>query len=147
MHIWHTLKAEKRSGQGHGINKEFSNRPPGRLSSHASLAQNRVSIWRILICPMKTFSVYLQCCHEFTYPDSDPQHPRHATTLYLSADGHFGLMQKAKNNDPEDLSLLEGKGFFPPKGPYQEYIAQAGESKEVSLSSYQAGYILMNLNH
>lgn len=52
-------------------------------------------------------------------------------------------MQKAKNNDPEDLSLLEGKGFFPPDGPYQEYITQAGESKEVSLSSFpsQDGYI------
>jgi hypothetical protein len=85
-------------------------------------------------------------CHEFTYPKSDPQNPRHATTLYLSADGHFGLMQKAKNNDPEDLSLLEGKGFFPPEGPYQEYIAQAGESKEVSLNSYQAGYLL-KFNH
>ena len=85
---------------------------------------------------MKIFSAYLQCCHEFTYPNSDPPNLRHATTLYLSADGHFGLMQKAKNNDPEDLSLLEGKGFFPPEGPYQEYIAQAGESKEVCLSSY-----------
>ena len=58
---------------------------------------------------------------------------RHAMTLYLSAGSHFGLTQKSKNNDPEDLSLLESKGFFPHDEPYQEYIAQAGESKEVSL--------------
>ena len=92
---------------------------------------------------MKTFSEYLWYCHEFTYPDSDPQNARHATTLYLSADGHFGLMQKAKNNDPDDLSLLEGKGFFPPEGSYQEYLAHAGESKEVGLkSSYHAEYLI-----
>jgi len=55
-------------------------------------------------------------------------------------------MQKTKNNDPEDLSLLEGKGFFPPEGPYQEYIAQAGESKEVSLDSqFISGQILFKI--
>ena len=57
---------------------------------------------------------------------------RHATTLFLSADGHFGLMQKLKNNDPDDISLLNGNATFPPEVPYHEYVCNAGESTEVS---------------
>jgi hypothetical protein len=125
-----------------GSTKNFPINHLAALLSHASLAQNLASIWRILICLMKTFSAYFWCYHKVTYPNFDPQNQRHATTLYLSADGHFGLMQKSKNNDPEDLSLLEGKGFFPPEGPYQDYIMRAGESKDVGLNSYHAGYFI-----
>ena len=31
MRISRTLKAEKRSGQGHGIDEEFPDRPPGSI--------------------------------------------------------------------------------------------------------------------
>lgn len=56
---------------------------------------------------------------------------RHATTLFLSADGHFGLMQKLKNNDPDDVSLLAGAATFPQEESYQEYIKTAHESTGV----------------
>ncbi|KDR71018.1 hypothetical protein GALMADRAFT_15660, partial [Galerina marginata CBS 339.88] len=119
MRVWRALKAEKRSGQGHGIDKEFPDRPPGSI------------VVPCFACPEPGFNM-----DDSDFSDHDIHLNfiiwRHATTLFLSADGHFGLMQKAKNNDPEDISLMEGKGFFPPDGPYQEYVAQAGTSTEAS---------------
>ncbi|KDR78511.1 hypothetical protein GALMADRAFT_209005 [Galerina marginata CBS 339.88] len=99
--------------EGHGIDREFPDRPPGSI------------VVPCFACPEPGFNM-----DDSEMSDEEIQH---ATTLFLSIDGHFGLMQKDKNNDPEDLSLMEGKGLFPPEGPYQEYIAKAGPSKENKL--------------
>lgn len=42
-------------------------------------------------------------------------------------------MQKLKNNDPDDVSLLAGGATFPQEELYQEYIQSASESTEVCI--------------
>ncbi|KAG7090398.1 hypothetical protein E1B28_009517 [Marasmius oreades] len=37
-------------------------------------------------------------------------------------DGHFGLQRFAKVDDPDDISLLDGLGFFPRDDEYNEYV-------------------------
>lgn len=37
-------------------------------------------------------------------------------------DGHFGLQRFSKVDDPDDVSLLQGTGFFPPDPEYNEYV-------------------------
>ena len=37
-------------------------------------------------------------------------------------DGHFGLQRFSKVDDPDDVSLLQGTGFFPPDLDYNEYV-------------------------
>lgn len=44
------------------------------------------------------------------------------TTIQI--DGHFGLQRLAKVDDPDDVSLLGGRGFFPPDKEYDEYVEQ-----------------------
>jgi hypothetical protein len=59
-------------------------------------------------------------------------HCRHVIQLYKSIDGNFRLQKKKKNDDPDDVALMEGLGYFPPDPEYQEYLKRVGESKEVS---------------
>lgn len=132
MRVWRELKIQKRSGQEHGIDKHFPDRAPGSVV---------VPCFR---CPEPGFNMdesdmddeeIKYNIYSFSTLHGAEISYRHATTLFLSADGHFGLVQKTKNNDPDDISFTEGKGFFPLDGPYQEYIKLAGESTEVCFGS------------
>ena len=42
--------------------------------------------------------------------------------LMLMMDGHFGLQRFSKVDDPDDVSLLGGAGFFPPDKEYSAYV-------------------------
>lgn len=117
----------KRSGQEHGIDAHFPHRMPGSVMVPC------------FACPEPGFNMNedddmddedIRSVHIFLFSCYSPV-CRHATTLFLSADGHFGLMQKLKNNDPDDVSLLAGAATFPQEGCYQEYMKIAGESTEV----------------
>lgn len=53
-------------------------------------------------------------------------------------DGHFGLQRLAKSGteDPDDVSLLEGNGLFPPDEEYNTYVQEVvAFSEEVSLAA------------
>lgn len=56
---------------------------------------------------------------------------RHINTLFLLADGHFGLQRKSRTDDPDDVSLTEGKSCFPTDSTYQEYVNNSKNSTEV----------------
>lgn len=56
-------------------------------------------------------------------------------TLFMTADGHFGLPRKTKTDDPDDISLIEGRGIFPAEDRYQAYLKHAGISPEVLFHS------------
>lgn len=56
---------------------------------------------------------------------------RHVDTLFITADGHFGLPRKDKIDDPDDVSLLSGRGIFPVDADFQKYLADVGDSPEV----------------
>ncbi|KZP09514.1 hypothetical protein FIBSPDRAFT_963909 [Athelia psychrophila] len=57
---------------------------------------------------------------------------RHVQTLFLTADGHFGLPRKDKIDDPDDVSLISGRGIFPADADFQKYLANVGDSPEKS---------------
>jgi hypothetical protein len=118
----------KRSGQEHGIDVHFPHRMPGSVMVPC------------FACPEPGFNMDedddmdeedIRSAHKSQIFGSCSLVCRHATTLFLSADGHFGLMQKLKNNDPDDVSLLAGAATFPQEDSYQEYIKTAAESTEV----------------
>ncbi len=46
---------------------------------------------------------------------------RHLVQLFLMQDGHFGLQQFQKVDDPDDVSLVPGAGFFPQDSDYLPY--------------------------
>lgn len=123
---------KKRSGQEHGIDEHFLHRMPGSVMVPC------------FACPEPGFN--MDDDDDMDEEDIRSAHSsqlfglcslvcRHVTTLFLSADGHFGLMQKSKNNDPDDISLLAGAATFPQEESYQEYIKTAVESTEVCNNS------------
>ena len=42
--------------------------------------------------------------------------------LTIMKDGHFGLQRFAKVDDPDDVFLLVGAGFFPVDEEYSNYV-------------------------
>ena len=42
---------------------------------------------------------------------------------YVSIDGNFRLQQKHKHNDPDDVTLNNGRAYFVPNEQYKKYIA------------------------
>ncbi|KAJ6552669.1 hypothetical protein DFH09DRAFT_1038762, partial [Mycena vulgaris] len=111
MWVWHALVMEKRSGQGHDIDKKIPQQKPGS------------TVVPCFACPEPGFNM------EEEDLDDDM---RHINTLFLSADGHFGLQCKSKTDDPDDISLTEGKSFSPKDGPYWEYVKNSKNSTEKS---------------
>lgn len=61
---------------------------------------------------------------------------RFLNTLFIMKDGHFGLQRLARNkkDDPDDVSLLDGAGLFPPDEEYNNYVRNVvAYSEEVRL--------------
>lgn len=40
----------------------------------------------------------------------------------IMKDGHFGLQRFSKVDDPDDISILQGAGFFPPDAEYNDFV-------------------------
>jgi hypothetical protein len=52
----------------------------------------------------------------------------------IMKDGHFGLQRFSKVDDPDDISLLSGRGLFPPDAPYNHFVRNVvAYSDEVNL--------------
>lgn len=52
---------------------------------------------------------------------------------FHTADGHYGLGQKNKVNDPDDVSLLykfKTRAFFEEEGKFKEFLNQTSEKGE-----------------
>ena len=123
----------KRSGQEHDIDAHFPHRMPGSVMVPC------------YACPEPGFNMNENDMDDMDdedirlvyfspkFSDYAQGFGRHTKTLFLSADGHFGLMQKLKNNDLDDVSLLAGGATFSQKELYQEYIQSASESTEVCI--------------
>lgn len=56
---------------------------------------------------------------------------RHVVQLFLALDGNFKLKKKKKNDDPDDVALMDGLSYFPHEASLQEYLTKTGNSKEV----------------
>lgn len=55
----------------------------------------------------------------------------HKYTLFLSTDGNFRLQRKNKNDDPDDVALNDGNGYFVRTEDYNEYLKQVKPASEV----------------
>ncbi len=47
---------------------------------------------------------------------------RHINQLQLTADGNFQLNKLTKNTDPDDVSIYDGRAYFPNDAEYQAYL-------------------------
>jgi hypothetical protein len=56
---------------------------------------------------------------------------RHKYTLYLSVDGNFRLQRKNKTDDPDDVALNKGNGYFVENNAFKEYNKIVGETNDV----------------
>ncbi|KAK1217927.1 hypothetical protein PQX77_019402 [Marasmius sp. AFHP31] len=104
--VWSTALAEKRAGLPYAMDKHFPNRRPQSM------------VVPCFTCPERGFNID----HETM--DSTPDRYIHLVQLSLSADGHFGLQRFKKVNDPDDLSMWTGRGFFPHAHEYDPYVAR-----------------------
>ncbi|KAJ3520759.1 hypothetical protein NMY22_g12606 [Coprinellus aureogranulatus] len=92
--VWRYLALLRRSGQSHGIDDFLKNR---RLRS---------VVIRCPACPEVGFNI------DKAEIELVAEDEKHRYTLFISADGNFRLQRKAKNDDPDDVSLNEGHGYF-----------------------------------
>ncbi|KIM36002.1 hypothetical protein M413DRAFT_20657 [Hebeloma cylindrosporum] len=103
MRIWRFLTATKHQGQAHGIDLLLPHRRQGNL---------------IVYCPS---------CLEL-YVNMEPgtateySFKRHLIQTQHTADGNHHSNKYAKNTDPDDVSLYEGRAYFPNDVEYREYI-------------------------
>ena len=79
---------------------------------------------------MTTLSLYIFLQGPQIFTNDGPIY-RHVIQLFESLDGNFRLQNKKKNNDPDDVALMEGLGYFPPDPGYHKYLKWVGESKKV----------------
>jgi hypothetical protein len=64
--------------------------------------------------------------------DSTDKHLRHKFKLYLSGDGNFKLQRKNKHDDPDDVTLNAGNGYFVETEDYQRYLKLVKPTEDVS---------------
>ncbi|KAF8955769.1 hypothetical protein BDZ97DRAFT_1709000 [Flammula alnicola] len=120
MRVWRILQAKKRLGQAHGIDTVLKNRPEGNLLVYCPA------------CPEP--GVNMEMGWEKT-----PLHLRHLNQMQHTADGNHHANKYIKNTDPDDISLFEGKAYFPDDTAFRHYIKHlpAGDvEEEKSTCSY-----------
>lgn len=131
--IWRVLTVTLNSGQAHNIDTFFPLRRPGSVMVPC------------FACPEPGFNVpddqwtaiddtlqYVSCFGS-DFPRSHI-FSRFLHTLFIMTDGHFGLQRlMTSKEDPDDISLLEGGGLFPPDEEYNTYVRETvAYSTEVS---------------
>ncbi|KAF9024287.1 hypothetical protein BDZ89DRAFT_954844 [Hymenopellis radicata] len=120
--VFRAVTGIKRSGQLFGIDRFFPNRPPGSV------------VVACFACPEPGFNVpdryWIEIDDDFI----------HLVQLILMLDGHFGLQRFAKVDDPDDVSLLAGKGHFPLDEIYNVYVRNvvATEEEKSTCSNFNA---------
>ncbi|KAJ7051625.1 hypothetical protein C8F01DRAFT_1066754 [Mycena amicta] len=117
VRVYNFLTLKKRTGQLHDIDSVLGHRPSGNLL-----------VW-CPACPEPGFNSDPICV-------STPAELRHLNQIQRTLDGNFQCNQFNKNTDPDDVSLCDGKGYFPLESEYKSYLAQIPVSKEKSTCSY-----------
>ncbi|KAJ6596536.1 hypothetical protein B0H10DRAFT_1828264, partial [Mycena sp. CBHHK59/15] len=116
--LWGVLAMEKHLGQVHGIDDVLTHHPKGNL---------------VLMCPL---------CPEPSF-NMDPHLrdlPPHLRFMVFIAifrdtlDGNFHCNKGKKNTDPTDVSLSEGKSYFPHNEELKSILKNAPVTKEVNCS-------------
>ncbi|KAJ6607491.1 hypothetical protein B0H10DRAFT_2227795 [Mycena sp. CBHHK59/15] len=110
--IWRSLALERRTGQAHGIDELVPHRRPGSLTV------------RCPVCPEPGFNISEETIRNALESE------RHKFTLFLSADGNFKMQRKNKRDDPDDVALNYGGGYFVETKEYERYVGLVKPSEE-----------------
>ncbi|KAF6764485.1 hypothetical protein DFP72DRAFT_799713 [Ephemerocybe angulata] len=111
--VWRALSNIKRNGQGHDIDKFLPFRPKGSVSVPC------------FACPEPEFNTPEEAntaTVDLTPSATAALETKHVDMLYVMMDGHFGLQRFAMVDDPDDISLLRGMGFFPLDDEYNAFV-------------------------
>ncbi|KAJ7710868.1 hypothetical protein B0H17DRAFT_1324341 [Mycena rosella] len=104
--IWRYLALERRTGQAtaHGIDPHVPHRNAGSLTV------------RCPACPEVGFNITEETMKAALETE------QHKFTLALSVDGNFKLQRKNKRDDPNDVALNAGAGYFVETEEYKRYV-------------------------
>ncbi|KAJ7697398.1 hypothetical protein B0H17DRAFT_1130376 [Mycena rosella] len=115
--MWGYLTTRKRLGQEHGVDQVLTHRPEGNL---------------VLYCP--------SCPEPGFNTDKNmpplPENLRHLNQQRQTLDGNFHCNKSTKNTDPSDLSLYDGKAYFPTNEFLNEQLAKAPKTEPKSTCNY-----------
>ncbi|KAH9911809.1 hypothetical protein B0H21DRAFT_704547 [Amylocystis lapponica] len=116
--VWRHLTMERRSGQPFGID-EFL---PESVRPHGSFAVPCPA------CPAVGFNM------PEGWETCSPA-KRHLYLNVLSLDGTHSLQKKLKNDDPDDVSLNEGRAYFVQDEPFRAFLERCGYVDKVRATS------------
>ncbi|KAJ7438353.1 hypothetical protein FB451DRAFT_1570308 [Mycena latifolia] len=125
--IWRYLALARRTGVAHGINRHVPHRQPNSLTV------------RCPACPEVGYNISEETINNALESDM------HKFTLFLSVDGNFKLQRKNKCDDPDDVALNDGNGYFVYKPPYQAYLAVAKPEEDLGTCSHFRASRMQNL--
>ncbi|KJA14195.1 hypothetical protein HYPSUDRAFT_150698 [Hypholoma sublateritium FD-334 SS-4] len=112
--VWTLLANLKQQGHYHNINEVLT--PLG--------SQRDSLVVACPACPQPMMNM------EPTWRDT-PCHLRHINQHQWTTDGNFHLNKYTKNTDPDDVSIYDGRAYFPPDNQYQTYLKKfPKDSKE-----------------
>ncbi|KAK0468813.1 hypothetical protein IW261DRAFT_1345797 [Armillaria novae-zelandiae] len=117
VRVWMLMKTRGRLGQLHGIDTVLTHRPPGNLIVFCP------------ICPEPDFNL------EPGWQTTSPEF-KHINQQNLALDGNFHQNKTIKNSDPDNISLFEGKAYFPKDAAYKAYLKTTKPTQEKSVCNY-----------
>ncbi|KAK0472410.1 hypothetical protein IW261DRAFT_1571030 [Armillaria novae-zelandiae] len=112
--VWNLIKTNSRLGQNHGIDNVLTRRLPGNLV-----------VW-CTVCPEPGFNM------EKGWEKTSKQF-MHLNQLNLLLDGNFHANKLKKKPESDDISLFEGRAYYPEEKQYQEYLCVTPPSAEKSV--------------
>ncbi|KAJ7503595.1 hypothetical protein B0H11DRAFT_1710585 [Mycena galericulata] len=127
--IWRFLALQRRTGQAHGIDKLVPHRRPGSLTL------------RCPACPEVGFNISAETIKAAL----ESEKCRHKFTLFLSVDGNFKLQRKNKRDDPDDVALNNGDGYFVETEQYKRYVRQVKPVEDAGTCSHLRAARMQNI--
>ncbi|KAK0470868.1 hypothetical protein IW261DRAFT_1572702 [Armillaria novae-zelandiae] len=112
--VWNLIKTNSRLGQNHGIDNVLTRWPPGNLV-----------VW-CTVCPEPGFNM------EKGWEKTSKQF-MHLNQLNLLLNGNFHANKLKKKPESDDISLFEGRAYYPEEKQYQEYLRVTLPSAEKSV--------------
>ncbi|KAK0471224.1 hypothetical protein IW261DRAFT_1344719 [Armillaria novae-zelandiae] len=117
VQVWTLMKTRGHLGQLHSIDTVLTHQPPGNLIVFCP------------VCPEPDFNL------EPGWQTTSPKF-KHINQQNLALDGNFHQNKTIKNNDPDNISLFEGKVYFPKDAAYKAYLKTTKPTQEKSVCNY-----------
>ncbi|KAJ3560603.1 hypothetical protein NP233_g10727 [Leucocoprinus birnbaumii] len=118
MRFWRFLRMERQSGVFHQIERLLNHRRAGCIAV------------RCPACPEVGFNTDIT-----GITPTELKEKMHLYTLFISADGNFRLQRKLKNNDPDDISLVDGNAYFVNEREFREFLKEIESQSDESTCS------------